>query len=171
MEINKDIAAKMLNLYLGHKGISVENGVVTLYSVKLPEFSPREEEFHLSTYHDHLGHNEEMIEGFKLLLTPINKIIDEHVVEIACSDEKKKNGFSVVKINRYDTLVTVDFRWISEKVNNADGFSYSSNGFSTGNFNISIKTYQRLIELGYDTPHNLLGGRTLQEVGLATYKH
>lgn len=87
----------------------------------------------------------------KLILKPLNKIIDEDVVEWSRQDGKPigKNDSSYM------------FQSIEEAKRYLNFYSHP---------NIGWQSYQYLQSKGYDLPNYLLNGKTLHESGLAIYE-
>ncbi len=81
-----------------------------------------------------------ILEPSKLILKPLSKITHENAVEL----------YKAIKYNlRSTTFILQTLKALP--------------------FNKSTIAYQYLISKGYDLPHYLLGGKTLQECGLAIY--
>lgn len=115
-------------------------------------------------------HTDKHIEYDKafLYLTPLSKITDEDIIEVATYYAKWRKGFEVLKINRYEESISVDYRYISDEVNNADGFSYSGNGFGLSSYSLNIYQYQYLQSKGYALPY--MDYSVADLVGLGVYK-
>ena len=84
----------------------------------------------------------------KLILKPISKITDEDAIEVG----KKFGGGSLA-----------NGKWIVDSLFRTD----ESNSFYVIDI---ILIYQFLKSKGYDLPHYLLNGKTLQECGLAIHE-
>lgn len=91
------------------------------------------------------------INEVKLILKPISKITDEDAINIAqmcyLGDYPEITGKKIVK-------------GLFEEFKNP----YENNPTTI------VKIHQYLQSKGYDLPHYLLGGKTLQEAGLAIYE-
>jgi len=67
------------------------------------------------------------IKTIKPLLRPLSDINFEEMKYIF----KLPENSTFIKKNQYNKGVSIEYRWISEKVNNDDGYSYSEVGIST----------------------------------------
>lgn len=112
-------------------------------------------------------------DDFKIILKPLSKISDEDAIEIGgffnhiseiVDYWKKENSFILRygKGKEVNKSVTIYF----------DGHvSYLKDGGSSLiRGHKFLKIHQYLQGKGYDLPHYLLGGKTLQEAGLAIYE-
>lgn len=149
MELTNDIKAKVLNMYSGAKGVSVEYGLVEFNCAKLPRLSPREENYHALSYHEHYGYLVEDIDGFKLLLKPICEITEKDAVTAIKEWKCAHTPFGF--ITEFSPIPK-----IIKAITECGRFPYN--------------VYQCLQSLGYDLRNYYLDGKTLQEAGLATYK-
>ena len=111
------------------------------------------------TYSDMVGgfHTNTHIQydSFKLKLKPLSVISSHHAIEVG-------------KIIGYEIKDTCPEFVVREKGKTFCDILLTDKGFSYHPVE-SLLVYQFLISKGYDLPHYLLGGKTLQEVGLAIY--
>lgn len=105
-----------------------------------------------------------------LYLTPLSKMTDDDIIEVATYSAKWRKGFEVLKINRYAESISVDYRYISDEVNNADGFSYSGNGFGLSSYSLNIYQYQYLQSKGYALPYMDYSVEDLVQLGIYKLK-
>ena len=160
--ISKEIKAKVFANYLGEEIIvpdQTENS--TLAAVNINGYIFTEDCDSDGGY---------PIEDCKLILKPLSSLTDEHAIEVVCFKEKILKGFEVVKIWRYEKHMAVEFKWISDGVNNADGFSYSGNGIGFRAKDLTVEQYQMIVNFGYDIENYHLNGKTLKQAGLAIYE-
>lgn len=97
-------------------------------------------------------------------LKPLSEITDEDAIEIATYSMKWRKGLEVLKIKRYPDSISIDFRYIDDKVNNDDGFSYSGNGFGLSAYSLNIYQFQYLQSRGYALPYLNHSVETLVEL-------
>jgi hypothetical protein len=101
----------------------------------------------------------------KLILKPISEITDEDAIECAILEglvnakvSQRGDGGIILKDDSYDLLLSFDCEvWL---------YKYGLKTHTDRSFLI----YQYLISKGYDLPNYLLGGKKLQECGLAIYE-
>lgn len=141
MEISNEIKCKVLALYLGQM-INENNSTLydTMVSVDLFNES-------ICTS-NHITYK---LDEVKLVLKPLSEISDEDAIQV---DELISPQYSSIK---HFHTVTRGKVWIRDIL--------SGNQVSNV-FNV----YQFLQYKGYDLPNYLLGGKTLQESGLAIYE-
>ncbi len=99
-----------------------------------------------------------------LILKPIKSITNKHAIEIS----KMFGCVMVDKVKRHkDYILMVDDSYEIQ----ISHMGYICVRKNKQLYNMMVLgAYQFLIENGYDLPHRLLGGKTLQEAGLAIYK-
>ncbi len=168
-DISQEIKAKAISPYLGQNIVTEEGETLELISISIDPLIGYRKPYLI----DEDGGDEaeiSMDSYWKLLLKPISSITDEHAIEVMCFKEKTLKGFEVVKIWRYEKHMTVEFKWISDGVNNADGFSYSGNGIGFRAKDLTVEQYQMIVNFGYDIENYHLNGKTLKEAGLAIYE-
>jgi len=68
------------------------------------------------------------IENYHLELRSIDSITDEECIELLF-DNSNYNQLEILKVKRYKNAISIDFRFISDKVNNNDGFTYCGDTF------------------------------------------
>ncbi len=158
MKITDEIKAKVFAQYLGSKAKSEDDAIVIVYGIMLPESSPLEENFHVLTYEDHLGHNQEMIEDVTLLLKPLSSITDEDAIELC-----KMFGFVNSKIvDRNDYKIALNDDSYTVVISYKGEVTVFKNQ-QVFNEYFAFHAYQFLISKGYDMPNYLLGRKTLIE--------
>lgn len=105
-------------------------------------------------------------DSFRIILKPLISITDEEAIEMA----KIFGGVDgEIILNRPTDLKNDDIHFSVQVYRNVPDFkSYSTPKYWIDGY--GIEAYQWLQSKGYDLPHYLLGGKTLQESGLAIYK-
>lgn len=126
---------------------------------------------------DRLGYNKMtpnrllIIEGggcdeLQLVLKKLSTISDEDVMEVVkieglvnATITRRGNGSIKVTDDSYDFFILENYKFMLHK--NSLEIPVAK----------EVAIYQFLQSRGYDTPHYLLGGKTLQEAGLAVYEN
>lgn len=171
MNYSAEIKAKVMSQYIGQKVTTptrtYENkiGKLDLEGVKSNYVDGTLNEIDLGMVPDFMGvllDNEADKSNYKyfnpneskLILKPLSDIIDEHAIEVG-------------KIHRYldckhHTSLEVGRSFCRSLISGDTYYDYSLPNI--------LEAIQYLQSQGYDIPHYLLNGQTLQQAGLAVYK-
>lgn len=145
MEITNEVKANIFSQYLGK--YIIHNG--KKYRIK-GVFEDFKRQWFIIGYHEEDFETHIPLGECKLESRPISAISDEDAIEVA----------KILKPNDEHTHRPDYGKMYIKQL--FDGVMYSVDK--------SIKLYQYLISKGYDLPNYHLGGKTLQECGLAIYE-
>ena len=95
---------------------------------------------------------------FKLILKPLSTITDEDAIEVA---KIMASPHIAMRLEKDDTRIRDAKYWIR----NGLIATFNCNGYK------ALEAFQFLQLKGYDLPNYLLGGKTLNEAGLAIYEN
>jgi hypothetical protein len=87
-----------------------------------------------------------------LFLKPLSEITDDDAIEV------------------YNIVKDVELLDKAKREHILSWFKNKTNGYLVNDWDITLQAFQFLQSKGYDLPQYLLGGKTLQEVGLAIYE-
>jgi hypothetical protein len=178
MEITNEIKAKVFAPYVGvemkciAKSFQLENKILSgvVYNSRNEYVICLKKDNHI----DFVDANE-----WIPILKPLSQITDEDAIEVASMVDSgfKLSKKTTVKRHNNDTLISINTNEVDDvcmvhitlKKNffNVKAIHEDDWNITTGT---AFKAYQYLQSRGYDLPNYLLGGKTLQEAGLAIYQ-
>ncbi len=142
MEITNEIKAKVFAQYLGQ-----------MAKIKTPDECEEGEEgmenVDITGYFISTVSNHDRFHKYFLILNPLSYITDEDAISLY--------------------LVTTKTTWYAQMIE-VEILASGKDIAASGGYMNNVFAYQFLQSKGYDLPNFLLGGKTLQELGLAIYE-
>ncbi len=159
MEITSKIKCKIFSQYLGESILIFEPNIDPVsHWLEGIDFDLKQ------VIAERVNYNPDWI---KLILRPLTDITNEEAIEMAelCGGIKGE-----ILLNRPENLKDKDIHFSVQVYTNKPKFSsYSTPKYWTDSYGATA--YQYLQSKGFDLPHYLLGGKTLEQSGLAIYKN
>jgi len=156
MEITNEIKLKVFAQYLGQKALTNKQSYKDPSAGKLSQVDISTNEL---VTDGEGGYYLSDTSNTKLILKPLSAISDEDAIEV-CKLQQEFKEQKDIKVGFY---IDIKNNGCLDCIIEWDGYKhdYFQPVYST--------TYQFLQSKGYDLPQYLLGGKTLQECGLAIY--
>ncbi len=148
--ISKEIKAKVIAQYLGCKTSGIFENDFILKGIFQSAYEDDDFIATIGSRKNFIEQHEVYIEDLKLLLKPISSITDEHLKDLARLNQYRVDKDSVKYVVSFHKDILL--------------------GTKT---DISIRNpecWQYLQSVGYDIPNYHLGGKTLEQSGLAIYE-